>query len=113
MSDSDLQTILDELRELRELITAPRPRVDDLVDASYVANRTGLALRTVKEGKAGTDSIPRVRLRSGAGRPLIRYSRAAVDQFVAHLVREATHNHPRQRALRVLARKPKKQRSAA
>lgn len=100
----DLTEIRDELRELRRLIEAPPARPDDLVDAAYIAHRTGLKERTVKEGKAGTDVIPRVELkREGARRPLIRYPRAAADKFVSDLCRQATT--PRQRVDEFLLRR--------
>lgn len=109
MNEDRLTEIRDELRELRRLIESPPARADDLVDANYIATRTGLAERTVKEGKAGTDAIPRVELKSaGASRSLIRYPRGAADRFVAELARNATT--PKQRAHEFMARLQKRKR---
>ena len=97
-----------ELAEIKELLSAPAPRADDLVEASYIAARTGLAERTVLEGKAGTSAIPRVELRSeGAKRPLIRFQRAAADKWIRDLAATAGAKQPQQRALRLLNRKPR------
>jgi hypothetical protein len=95
-----------ELAEIKELLATPAPRPDDLVGASYIAARTGLAERTVLEGKAGTSAIPRVELKSvGAKRPLIRFQRAAADRWIRELAAKAVAKEPRQRALRLINRK--------
>ena len=105
-TENTLDEIRDELRELRELLTAPPLRPDDLVDASYVAARTGLKERTVLAGKAGTNEIPRVLLRAeNASRPLVRFARSAVDNWIRKKIAIAAAQQPRARALRVLNRK--------
>jgi predicted DNA-binding transcriptional regulator AlpA len=42
-------------------IIAPAPDPHDIVDASYIAERTGLSLRSVHDGKDGVRQIPRAR----------------------------------------------------
>jgi len=107
-----LDQIREELRQIKELLASPPERPDDLVGASYIAARTGLAERTVLDGKAGTSAIPRVELKSdGAKRPLIRFQRAAADKWIRDLATKAVAKQPRERALRLLKRKPR--RSAA
>ncbi len=108
MDGNQIEEIQRELREIRELLTAPAPRPDDLVTAAYIAARTGLAERTVLEGKAGTGAIPRVELKSeGAKRPLIRFQRAAADRWIRDQAAQAVVKQPRQRALQLLKRKPR------
>lgn len=106
-----LKEIRGELRHIRRLLAEPKPRVDDLVDAAYVAGRTGLKERTVLEGKAGTHKLPRVHLGSeNSSRSLVRFPRGAVDKFVADLVHKATNNSQRERSLRLLRRNSKQRR---
>jgi hypothetical protein len=103
---SALDEIRDELKQIKELLAAPPARPDDLVGASYIAARTGLAERTVLEGKAGTSAIPRVELKAdGATRPLIRFQRAAADKWIREQAAKAVAKQPRQRALRLINRK--------
>jgi hypothetical protein len=77
--------ILDELRELRELVdryvTPAKENPDDLVDCSYIAKRTGLKERTIRDGKAGTDSLPRVALTPGKRSP-VRFRRLDADRWI-------------------------------
>ena len=109
METNLLEEIRRELREIRELLTAPTPRPDDLVGASYIAARTELAERTVLEGKAGTNAIPRVELKSdGAKRPTIRFQRAAVDRWIRDLAEKAVAKQPQQRALLLVNRKSRR-----
>jgi hypothetical protein len=108
---TELDEIRAELREIKALLQMPAPRPDDLVDAGYVAARTGLKERTVKEGKAGTNEIPRVYLKAeGSTKSLVRFPRAAADKFISDLVRKA--ETPKQRALRVIERRFKSRRTA-
>jgi hypothetical protein len=114
MAMSELEQILAEIKELKELFMTPRERPDDFVDASYIAARTKLSVRTVQEGKAGTNAIPRIRLKSEKGkRPLIRYQRSIVDQWIRDLCRTAFENHPQHRAQRFLERLEEKKRRRA
>jgi predicted DNA-binding transcriptional regulator AlpA len=105
----EFEEIRRELREIKDLLTAPTPREDDLVDARYVAERAGLAERTVLEGKAGTDAIPRVAL----GRKIVRFRRGAVDKWIRELGLQAAANQPRTRALALINRKAKTTRRRA
>lgn len=109
MGESLFNEIRDELREIRALLAdhvviGP----DDLVDAKYISRRTGLAERTILEGKAGTRTLqPRVELRDHpSARPLIRWKRSTVDRWIAERVDEATKKDPQRRALKLL--QPKK-----
>lgn len=87
---NELKQVLRELGEIRELLGERYARRDDLVTAGYIARRTGLSERTITEGKAGTNSIPRVSLKSdNAKRALIRFPRYAADKWIAERVREA------------------------
>lgn len=43
------------------IIFAPKPDPHDIVDASYIAERTGLTVRSVIDGKDGVKQIPRAR----------------------------------------------------
>lgn len=71
MSDGEFQILREEIRALRELVEtvfcssgevqASAPAVghpDELVDTKYVARLFGCSVRSVREGKAGTDAIP-------------------------------------------------------
>lgn len=108
---SELEEIREQLREIKELLLQPTPRPDDLVDAAYIAARTGLKERTVLEGKAGTNAIPRVYLKAeGARRALVRFTRAAADKFVRDLACQA--RSPKQRALELIARRERPRRTA-
>lgn len=98
MQSDQLEDIRRELREIREMLRSPASQPDDLVEASYIAARTGLAERTILEGKAGTRHIPRIRLKNpGSKRPLIRFQRAAVDRWIRNLATEALANQTDQR----------------
>lgn len=106
MSAASIEQILHELRELRTLIESPAPRPDDFLTAAYVAQRTGLAERTVLAGKAGTKEIPRVLLKEeGTKRPVVRFARVDVDNWIRRRLAEAHARQPRQRALRLVSRK--------
>jgi hypothetical protein len=102
MISRELKEMRDELREIRRLLETPREYPDDLVGPAYVARRLELSERTVRQGKAGTNAIPRVPLTDGGARPLIRFQRAAVDRFIAERVRKA--QTPKERALRLLTK---------
>lgn len=105
----ELEQIRDELREIKQLLTTPQPRPDDLVDAAYIAARIGLAERTVRDGKAGTDEIPRVHLKNkNAKRPIVRFARSAADKWIRDKIAAAAMSQPRQRALRLLKRKSRR-----
>lgn len=99
-NEEALEEIREELIKLRELLVAPtRERPDDLVDASYIAARTNLAVRTILQGKAGTKSIPRVVLKDENGtKGLIRFPRASVDRWIRNLAEKAIASNPSQRA---------------
>jgi hypothetical protein len=108
----EMQEIRQELREIRELLTAPAPRPDDFVDAHYIHQRTGLSVETIKDGKAGTNTIPRVTLKSDAGtRSVIRYPRGAVDKWLRDRCREAVESMPKARALELVQRKLRRRRA--
>jgi hypothetical protein len=108
-----IEEIREELREIKKILLAPAPRPDDLVDAAYIAARTGLAERTVREGKAGTKEIPRVELKSdSATRSLVRFPRAAADKWIRDLVTAAAAKEPRQRALQLISRNHRRSRRA-
>jgi len=108
-ADEQFQFLRAEFAELRRLLNEAPPRPDDLVDANYIAARTGLSLRTVQEGKAGTSEIPRVLLQAGEGkRSLIRYQRAAVDKWIRDLGHTAASKTPKVRALKLLDPKQKR-----
>lgn len=99
-----LSEIRAELSEIKKLLTERNARPGDLVDAGYVARVTGLAERTVLDGKAGTKAIPRVSL----GARMVRFQKGAVDRFVAELARKAEKNTTQARvSLRLLKRKPR------
>jgi hypothetical protein len=74
-------------------------RADDLVGVEYIMERTGLARRSILQGKAGTRSIPRMTIRPA------RWRRGDVDSFLKGLQerkeRQRQHNFrlmkPRQR----------------
>jgi hypothetical protein len=102
-----LDEILAEVRSLRALIEQPpiRERVDDLVDAHYVAARFGCSVRGVQSGAFGTKALPRI-----SRRPL-RFRRADVDKLLRELARK--NEAPKQRALKLLDRKePRRKRVA-
>lgn len=69
MRDESIETKLDtihaELKEVRGILDYlvaqgrdKEPRAGDLVDADYIAKRTGLSARSIKAGKAGINRIP-------------------------------------------------------
>lgn len=92
--------ILTRLKAIESLLGERNARAGDLVDAAYVARRTGLNEKSVREGKAGTGAIPVVML----GR-LRRYRRSEVDKFVEKLVRTAAENETPARVRRFLLRR--------
>jgi hypothetical protein len=109
-TETTLRTILDELRELRELVErgespGPTPHADDLVDCDYIARRTGLSPRTVRDGKAGTNAIPRALLNGSGKRSLVRFYRADADRFIRDL---STELPAREHALRRLNRRTRR-----
>lgn len=109
MDGNELEEIRRELREIKDLLVAPATRPDDLVGAAYIAARTGLAERTVLEGKAGTNAIPRIELKSdGATRPTIRFQRAAADKWIRELAAKAVTKQPRRRALKLVKQKSRR-----
>jgi hypothetical protein len=57
-------------------IVTPAPNPHDIVGADYIAERTGLSLRTINDGKGGVRSIPRAR-RKPAG-----WFRCHVDEWL-------------------------------
>ncbi len=104
--ERSISEIRAELREIRELLGESYASANDLVDARYIARRTGLSVRTVREGKAGTDQIPRVLLKADEGkRPLVRYSKGDADRFISGLIRQAQQNSTPAREFRLLRRK--------
>src|SRR5688572_2312307 len=115
MREPTLKQILDELRELRSLIESARTSLpndpNDLVGPEYIAKRTGLAARTVRDGKAGTDAIPRALLNANSGkRSPVRFRRADADRFIRSVF---TEQPTQQKALRLLNRKSQRRRARA
>lgn len=104
---AEFEQILDELREIRDLVSKPAPRPDDLVGADYVVARTGISLRTVIAGKAGTNNIPRV-----MNRP-VRFRRGDVDQWLRKLAQAAAKDTTEARVLDFYERQEKKRRKRA
>jgi hypothetical protein len=105
-----LHEIREELRQIRELLTSPDARFDDLVDCHYIASRTGLSPRTVRDGKAGTNRIPRALLNENGKRSPVRFRRVDADRFI----REILIDQPaKERALRLLHRRSKPSRRNA
>lgn len=104
MTESEFEVLLAEIRSLHALIeerlpAAPRPaeeRPDDLVDVKYVARKLGLAVYTVRQGKAGTNQI------NWLGRRPLRTTRREVERFIRERAEAVTT--PRQRALKLLDR---------
>src|SRR5436190_12548031 len=90
-----------ELLELRQLILEQNLRAGDLVDAAYVARRTQLKERTILEGKAGTNTIPRISLGGEGKRGLVRFRKADVDRWVDQLARKAEAQDTQRRATRL------------
>lgn len=62
----------------------PKPAPDRFLNFKQVAEMIGLAVETVKKGKAGTKDIPRIR----AGRRVL-FSLSHVQQWMANKAREA------------------------
>lgn len=104
----NLARVLAELREIRKLLELPSPRADDLVPASYIAARTGLAERTILESKAGTEKLTRVALGK-----LIRFQRAEVDRWIRQTYADARAATPQQRAAKLAGKLERKRRNAA
>lgn len=98
-----LTEIRAELQEIKQLLTERNARPGDLVDTAYVARVTGLKEKTVMEGKAGTDAIPRVMV----GR-LVRFARRDVDRFVEKLVKKAADNQPQARVQKFLLKRSRR-----
>lgn len=101
-----LPGLLDGQRRMQEQLEAltrgagraPAPRsASDLVDVYYFSRVTGFALNTIRQGKAGTDRVPRVRERPSMWR------KADVDKFARELT--AACASPKQKALRLVQRK--------
>lgn len=112
---SELSDIREDMRQLRKdfrsLFLRPGYREDDLVTAGYIAARTSLEERTVLEGKAGTDVIPRVKLGKGKTAP-VRFPRGHADRFVAELNRRAAADTTADRVLEFEAGRSKRRRRA-
>ena len=111
MREPTTTELLDELRALRELIKTLIPTQpalhgpDDFVDCNYIAKRTGLKPRTVRDGKAGTDSIPRVNLTPDKKRAPVRFRRVDADRWIRSRVVQLP---AREQARRALNRRSKK-----
>jgi hypothetical protein len=86
------------------LIMPPVPdeRPNDLVDARYVAARSGCSVSSVRSHKCNTQVLMRV-----SNNPL-RFRRGDVDKAVRELAAKAATNTPMQKAIRLLNRKGKK-----
>ena len=74
-----------------------RERGDDHVPVEYVMERTGLARRTILEGKGGTRAINRVSIRPAL------FERASVDAFVR--ARTEQKREEKRRKLQLVRRK--------
>lgn len=108
MTESEFEVLLAEMRagfrDLHALIeerlpAAPRPaeeRPDDLVDVKYVARKLGLAVYTVRQGKAGTNQI------NWLGRRPLRTTRREVERFIRE--RAEACEPPHKRVLKLLDR---------
>ena len=108
--EENFELLRAELRSLRELIeqrVAPAPveRQSLLVDAQEAAQLLGLSVRTVREGKGGTNRIPRQQ-----SRPIL-FLRSDLLKFIRE--RSEQKKTPKQRALRLLDRSRQRKRSAA
>jgi hypothetical protein len=123
MRDTVLQqTLLAEIRSLHARLNAVdlkleklrsemRAEPEDLVDCKYIADRTGLKPRTVRDGKAGTNAIPRALLNGSTGkRSPVRFHRADADRFIQNVF---VNQPAQQKALRLLHLKPQRRRRSA
>lgn len=109
----ELEQLQSDIAEIRRLLEVGPERPDDLVDIHYIAARTGLSPRTVADGKAGTNAIPRVDLSAATtnsnkkSRSLIRFPRYAADQWIRELCKKAVSQTSAARALK-LVKRPKR-----
>lgn len=109
-AEERLEAMHEELRSLRELVErlappAPVKRQSLLVDTQEAAAMLGLSIRTVREGKAGTNKIPRQQ-----SRPIL-FLRSDVDKFIRQ--RAEQQRSPKERAFRLLSRSRSRKSSAA
>jgi predicted DNA-binding transcriptional regulator AlpA len=70
----------------------PSKSPDRFLNFQEVAELIGLDLHTVKKGRCGTDSIPRIKLGSR-----VLFSMHAVQRWMERKAREAEEDHQRER----------------
>ena len=109
--NDELKQIRAQLDQIQKLLLESAARPDDLVDAEYIARRTGLKRRTVEEGKAGTNVIARTYLKSVEGKKagILRFPKRAADDFIAAHMNRAYEELPRARAIRLVESLRRKQ----